>query len=128
MHYPLQHEPFETLGLPRLTSQLTTLRICLKVETLESRKICSWAETDDNKRSFLETEKVFPTGEWVLVTVTHNASGAQLYWNSELVAQGPVPMPSDRVRQFVIVGHSDWLKSGSDTGVSTIGFTDSTPL
>ncbi len=81
-------------------------------------KLCTWKETEDSKKSFIESNKTFPTGVWVLVTLTHNATGASLYWNSELVAHGPVPMASVRERQFAIVGYNDWIKSGADTGVS----------
>ncbi len=41
-----------------------------------------------------------------------------MYWNNEVVAQGAVPLPRELYRQFAIVGHSDWLKFGSENGVS----------
>ncbi len=66
----------------------------------------------------MESDKTFPAGQWVLVTVSHSASGAKLYWDDEVVAQGPVPLASDIDRQFTIVGHSDWLKFGAENGVS----------
>jgi hypothetical protein len=84
---------------------------------LNAIRLCSWTETQASQQSFIETTKVFPEGAWVLVTVTHDASGATLYWDKEVVAQGAVPLASEMDRQFTIVGHSDWLKFGSDHGV-----------
>jgi hypothetical protein len=84
-------------------------------------RLCSWVESQDSKRTFIETDRVFPAGEWVLVTVTHSAaSGATLYWNNEVVASGNVPLASEMERQFTIVGHSDWIKSGADNGVRNV--------
>jgi hypothetical protein len=86
-------------------------------EPLDTIRICWLTETEDTKNSFIETEKVFPSGEWVLVTVIHDVDGAKLFWNDEIVAQGPVPLASEVERQMTIVGHNDWLKHGYESGV-----------
>ena len=65
----------------------------------------------------IETDRVFPQGQWVHVAATVDDQGnAALYWDGELVASGAMYLPQVTARANQYLGRSNWPSDSSFTG------------